>query len=117
MGDGIRWKNYSVGVSNGSTRLTRGHPKLAYRGARRERGRFAARPGTSLRPLSLPALRLVELGQVRERCSLVARLRILENTRLPVDQVAEHIGFSDAASFHRSFRKWTEIHPACIGRE
>ncbi|EIM94345.1 AraC family transcriptional regulator [Paraburkholderia hospita] len=38
-------------------------------------------------------------------------IEFLENTRLPIDQVAERIGFSDAASFRRSFRKWTGNSP------
>lgn len=39
-------------------------------------------------------------------------IEFLENTRLPIDQVAERIGFSDAASFRRSFRKWTGNSPS-----
>jgi AraC-like DNA-binding protein len=39
-------------------------------------------------------------------------IEFMENTRLPIDQVAERIRFSDAASFRRSFRKWTEKSPS-----
>jgi AraC-like DNA-binding protein len=34
-------------------------------------------------------------------------IQLLENTSLSMEQVAERTGFSDAASFRRSFRKWT----------
>ena len=49
-----------------------------------------------------------ELNDVRRSLAI----EFLENTRLPIDQVAERIGFSDAASFRRSFRKWTGHSPS-----
>jgi AraC-like DNA-binding protein len=39
-------------------------------------------------------------------------IEFLENTRLPIEQVAERIGFSDAASFRRSLKKWTGNSPS-----
>jgi AraC-like DNA-binding protein len=36
---------------------------------------------------------------------------LLQNTHLQVDQVAERVGFSDAASFRKAFRKWTGASP------
>jgi transcriptional regulator GlxA family with amidase domain len=35
----------------------------------------------------------------------------LENTHLLIDQVAERVGFSDATSFRKAFRKWTGQSP------
>ena len=35
----------------------------------------------------------------------------LQNTHLQIDQVAERVGFSDAASFRKAFRKWTGSSP------
>jgi AraC-like DNA-binding protein len=36
---------------------------------------------------------------------------LLENTRLSIDQVAERVGFADATSFRKAFRKWTDRSP------
>ena len=33
---------------------------------------------------------------------------LLENTHMSIDQVAERIGFADATSFRKAFKKWTE---------
>lgn len=33
--------------------------------------------------------------------------QLLQNTRLRIDQVAERVGFADATSFRKAFRKWT----------
>ncbi len=35
----------------------------------------------------------------------------LQNTHLLIDQVAERVGFSDATSFRKAFRKWTGHSP------
>lgn len=34
-------------------------------------------------------------------------MEFLENTHLLIDQVAERVGFADATSFRKAFRKWT----------
>jgi AraC-like DNA-binding protein len=36
---------------------------------------------------------------------------LLENTHMSVDQVAERIGFADATSFRKAFKKWTDRSP------
>jgi AraC-like DNA-binding protein len=36
---------------------------------------------------------------------------LLENTHLSIDQVAERVGFADATSFRKAFRKWTDRSP------
>lgn len=36
---------------------------------------------------------------------------LLENTRLSIDQVAARVGFSDATSFRKAFKKWTDRSP------
>jgi AraC-like DNA-binding protein len=38
-------------------------------------------------------------------------MEFLENTHLLIDQVAERVGFSDATSFRKAFRKWTGHSP------
>jgi AraC-like DNA-binding protein len=38
-------------------------------------------------------------------------IEFLENTHLQIDQIAERVGFSDAASFRKAFRKWTGASP------
>lgn len=37
--------------------------------------------------------------------------RLLEKTSLPIAEIADRLGFSDASAFHRSFRKWTGLAP------
>jgi AraC-like DNA-binding protein len=44
------------------------------------------------------------------RRSLAAEL--LENTHLGIDQIAERIGFADATSFRKAFKKWTSRSPS-----
>ncbi|WP_315743677.1 MULTISPECIES: AraC family transcriptional regulator [unclassified Bradyrhizobium] len=39
-------------------------------------------------------------------------IELLENTHLAIDQIAERIGFSDATSFRKAFRKWTSRSPS-----
>jgi AraC-like DNA-binding protein len=37
---------------------------------------------------------------------------LLENTHLSIDQVAERVGFADATSFRKAFKKWTNRSPS-----
>jgi transcriptional regulator GlxA family with amidase domain len=37
---------------------------------------------------------------------------LLENTHLGIKQVAERVGFADATSFRKAFRKWTGRAPS-----
>lgn len=37
---------------------------------------------------------------------------LLENTHMGIDQVAERIGFADATSFRKAFKKWTNRSPS-----
>jgi AraC-like DNA-binding protein len=39
-------------------------------------------------------------------------VELLENTYMAVDQIAERIGFSDATSFRKAFKKWTGRSPS-----
>lgn len=48
------------------------------------------------------------LDQVRE---LLAR-RYLQDTILPVSEVAELVGFDDRTNFRRAFRRWTGQTPS-----
>jgi AraC-like DNA-binding protein len=36
---------------------------------------------------------------------------LLENTHLAMDQIAERVGFADAVSFRKAFKKWTGCSP------
>ncbi|MGY3484758.1 AraC-like DNA-binding protein [Bradyrhizobium sp. USDA 4011] len=38
-------------------------------------------------------------------------IELLENTFMSVDQIAERIGFADATSFRKAFKKWTDRAP------
>jgi AraC-like DNA-binding protein len=44
-------------------------------------------------------------------------IEFLENTRLTIEHVAERVGFSDATSFRKAFRKWTGHSPTYYRRE
>ena len=37
---------------------------------------------------------------------------LLENTHMGIEQVAERVGFSDATSFRKAFKKWTDRSPS-----
>jgi len=37
---------------------------------------------------------------------------LLENTHMGIEQVAERVGFADATSFRKAFRKWTNRSPS-----
>jgi AraC-like DNA-binding protein len=39
-------------------------------------------------------------------------IELLENTHMGIDQIAERIGFSDATSFRKAFKKWTSRSPS-----
>jgi AraC-like DNA-binding protein len=41
---------------------------------------------------------------------------LLENTHMSIDQVAERIGFADATSFRKAFKKWTNRSPTDFRR-
>jgi len=72
----------------------------------------AEKLGLSLRTLHR---RLAESGLTYQRvidelrCSIATEF--LENTQLSIEQVAERVGFADAAGFRRAFKKWTDKAP------
>jgi AraC-like DNA-binding protein len=72
----------------------------------------ASELGLSLRTMHR---RLAESGlSYREIIDDVRRsvaIEFLENTRMKIDQVAERVGFADATSFRKAFRKWTGHSP------
>lgn len=76
-------------------------------------GEIASELGLSLRTLHR---RLAEDGLSYQsildgmRRSLATEL--LENTHMAIDQVAERVGFSDATSFRKAFKKWTGRSPS-----
>ena len=39
---------------------------------------------------------------------------LLENTHMGIDQVAERVGFADATSFRKAFKKWTNRAPSAF---
>ena len=42
---------------------------------------------------------------------------LLENTHMGIDLIAERIGFADATSFRKAFKKWTDRSPSDFRRE
>ncbi|MCC8943653.1 AraC family transcriptional regulator [Bradyrhizobium sp. Arg62] len=76
---------------------------------------IASKLGLSLRTFHR---RLAEDGQSFQ--SIVDGMRqsiateLLENTHLAIDQVAERVGFADATSFRKAFKKWTNRSPSAF---
>jgi AraC-like DNA-binding protein len=75
-------------------------------------GEMAEQLGLSLRTLhrrlAKDALSYQEIVDSMRR---TVAIEFLENTHLQIDRVAERVGFSDAASFRKAFRKWTGSSP------
>jgi AraC-like DNA-binding protein len=74
---------------------------------------IAAKLGLSLRTLHrrLSHNGLSYQGIIDDLRRSVA-MEFLENSRLQIDQVAERVGFSDATSFRKAFKKWTGRPPS-----
>lgn len=74
---------------------------------------IASELGLSLRTFHR---RLAEEGQSYQ--SIVDGIRqslateLLENTHMGIEQVAERVGFADATSFRKAFKKWTDRSPS-----
>ncbi len=49
--------------------------------------------------------------QILDNMRRTVAIEFLKNTHLQIEQVAERVGFSDAASFRKAFRKWTGSSP------
>lgn len=45
--------------------------------------------------------------QILDRVRHERALRLLRRDELTVDQIADHLGFSEPSAFHRAFRRWT----------
>jgi AraC-like DNA-binding protein len=77
----------------------------------------AAQLGLSLRTLHR---RLAEDGlsyqSVLDNMRRTVATEFLQNTHLLIDQVAERVGFADATSFRKAFRKWTGHSPTYYRR-
>ncbi|ARN19661.1 AraC family transcriptional regulator [Piscinibacter gummiphilus] len=76
---------------------------------------MAERLGLSVRTLHR---RLADEGQGYQalvdevRCSLA--IEYLRDTAMPVEQIANRVGFSDASNFRKAFRKWTGQAPTAF---
>ncbi|WP_204117317.1 AraC family transcriptional regulator [Paraburkholderia sp. C35] len=73
----------------------------------------AARVGMSVRSLHR---RLSELGfpyqSILDDVRQSLAIEFLRDTRLPMEEIAQRVGFSDAKAFRKSFRKWTGNTPS-----
>jgi AraC-like DNA-binding protein len=49
--------------------------------------------------------------QIVDELRMQLAIKYLRDTRLPVEDVASSLGFSDAANFRRAFRRWTNESP------
>ncbi|MBI3699099.1 MAG: AraC family transcriptional regulator [Afipia sp.] len=73
---------------------------------------MAEQLGLSLRTLHRRlAAEDLSYQEILDNMRRTVAIEFLENTQLQIDQVAERVGFSDAASFRKAFRKWTGASP------
>lgn len=49
--------------------------------------------------------------QIKDECRREAACKYLEQPDLPINTVAERLGFTDPSAFHRAFKKWTGVTP------
>jgi AraC-like DNA-binding protein len=75
--------------------------------------RLAMTPRTLQRRLRAQGISHRELV---ERLRKQRAIELLTNTALRIEAVAAAIGFSDAAAFHRAFRRWTGVAPGRFRR-
>ncbi|MGI9288228.1 MAG: helix-turn-helix transcriptional regulator, partial [Pseudomonadales bacterium] len=54
--------------------------------------------------------------KIKDDCRRQVAVDLLLNSTLPIRVVAERLGFSDNATFHRAFRKWMGMTPAQFRR-
>jgi AraC-like DNA-binding protein len=72
---------------------------------------FCITPRTLKRRLACRGLRYQDLlDQLRSAHAL----RLLAQPGLPIEQIAEQVGYSSAANFHRAFRRWTGAAPGAF---
>lgn len=75
----------------------------------------AAQLHTSARTLKR---RLAELGtsysEIRDAARQRRSLTLLRTTSLPLDEIADRLGYTDVANFGRAFRRWTGRTPGAI---
>ena len=48
------------------------------------------------------------LDEARKRDAI----KLIQNTHLTIEQIAQHLGYTDAANFTRAFKKWTGDTPS-----
>ena len=53
----------------------------------------------------------VSYSELVERCRCQSACVALEHTRTPVQEIAARLGYADASSFARAFRRWTGTPP------
>ena len=55
-------------------------------------------------------------SDIVDRCRRIAARRLLESTRKPVRDIASELGYRDAGSFSRAFRRWSGCSPRVYRR-
>ena len=53
----------------------------------------------------------VSYSDMVERCRCTAACQVLETTQAPIQDIAIALGYRDASSFSRAFRRWTGAAP------
>ena len=53
----------------------------------------------------------ISYSDIVERCRCKTACEFLESTRIPVKDIATSLGYRDASSFSRAFRRWTGTAP------
>lgn len=59
----------------------------------------------------------VSFHDIRNEIREVFATRYLTDTRMPLERIAEHLGYSDQASFTKAYRIWTGKTPGSVRRE
>jgi AraC-like DNA-binding protein len=53
----------------------------------------------------------VSYSDLVERCRCKSACEVLEHTKTPIQEIAATLGYADASSFARAFRRWTGTPP------
>ena len=59
----------------------------------------------------------VSYSDLVERCRCKSACEVLEHTKTPIQEIAATLGYADASSFARAFRRWTGTPPRVYRNE
>jgi len=89
-------------------------PKEGFRSLEEVAAEIHVSPRTLKRKLAMEGAAFSELLEEQQRDRA---LSLLLSTELAIDEIAERVGYSDAANFTRAFRRWTGSTPAAYRKK